>query len=167
MLLAQKKFDSEVDMFNIIKSLRVSKFLSKMETNKRQRTSIPYFRRYTITDYDIILDERRMEKEKEMLKALDKNARSQLEQTLLETEKESVIEGCKPESEANDRRILFELTGRRFSPNDFPQEDETSEEEDLAVQLMDLVGFEELSDEEEGGGSGVQAGLLPPRSKVD
>ena len=48
MLVAQKKFDSEVDLKNIINALRIGKFVGKMETNKRQRSSIAYFRRYTI-----------------------------------------------------------------------------------------------------------------------
>ena len=65
-----------------------------------------------------------------------------------------MIENCKPDVNPNDRRILFELTGRRFKPGDFPPEDETSEEEDNSVKLEDILGFEELSDEEEGGGSG-------------
>ena len=59
-----------------------------------------------------------------------------------------MIEGCKPDTNANDRRILFELTGRRFRPSDFPPEDETSEEEDKKVQLEDVLGFTEHSDDE-------------------
>ena len=33
--MATHKFDSEVDLSNIIKSMRVGKFLAKIQTNKR------------------------------------------------------------------------------------------------------------------------------------
>jgi len=48
--IAQQKFDSEVDLKNIITALRVGKFLSKIQTKKRQRRSVGYFRRYTIDE---------------------------------------------------------------------------------------------------------------------
>ena len=67
MRLAQNKFDSEVDLKNIIMALRVSKFVAKMETNKRQRDSIAYFRRYTIDDKDVSQDRRRRTRETELL----------------------------------------------------------------------------------------------------
>ena len=130
MQLAHEKFDSEVDLKNIIMALRVSKFVGKMETNKRQRDSIAYFRRYTIDDNDVMNEKSRRTRREEVEAQLGKEARRQLEQHKLDAEKERVIEGCEPGKNANDRRVLFELTGRRFKPEDFPPEDETSEEED-------------------------------------
>ena len=54
--LALSKFESEVDLKNIIAAMRISKFVAKMGTNKRQRNSIDYFRRYTIDDQDLVAD---------------------------------------------------------------------------------------------------------------
>ena len=50
MNLAVSKFEGEVDLKNIIAAMRTSKFVAKMQTNKRQRNSIAYFRRYAIDD---------------------------------------------------------------------------------------------------------------------
>ena len=158
--LALSKFESEVDLKNIIAAMRISKFVAKMGTNKRQRNSIDYFRRYTIDDQDLVADQRRTQRQKDMFKELNKDGRAQLEHQTLEAEKEKVIEGCQPDHDPVDRRILFELTGRRFRPEDFPPEDETSQEEDFRVMLEDVLGFDELSDEEDTGGSGLQTGLL-------
>lgn len=54
------------------------------------------------------------------------NALIKREREELEAEKEYVIKGCKPEDDLRDRRIFFELTGRKLHQNDFPAEDETS-----------------------------------------
>jgi len=42
----------------MIKAVRINKFLAKIQTNKRQRRSISYFRRYTVDDMDIVIDAR-------------------------------------------------------------------------------------------------------------
>ena len=59
----------------------------------------------------------------------------------LETEKKLVIEGCNPETDFTDRRILFELSGRRINNGDFPQEEETDEEVDEVVLFENALGF--------------------------
>jgi len=48
----------------------------------------------------------------------------------LDFEKLEVIDSCHPDANQTDRRILFEMTGRRLNQNDFPTEDETDQEED-------------------------------------
>ena len=52
-------------------------------------------------------------------------ARNEEKRLLLEVEKEQVIEECRPRDNQTDRRILFEMTGRRLEQADFPGEDET------------------------------------------
>ena len=51
--IAQELFNSEVDLQRILSEQRISKFLSKLQTNKRQRASVGYFRKYTIEDHAI------------------------------------------------------------------------------------------------------------------
>jgi len=53
------------------------------------------------------------------------SARNEEQRLLLEVEKEEVIDGCLPRDNKTDRRILFEMTGRRLEMADFPDEDET------------------------------------------
>ena len=54
-----------------------------------------------------------------------------------------MIEGCKPDTDPKDRRILFGLTGRRMRQSDFPVEDETTQEEDEIVLLENILGFDD------------------------
>ena len=75
-----------------------------------------------------------------------------------------VIEGCDPEKSENDNRILFDLTGRRLNPDDFPAEEETDEEEDQIVLLADVLGFgnetQPDADSDEENGRGLSEVLL-------
>ena len=59
-----------------------------------------------------------------------------------------MIKGCKPDADPKDHRILFELTGRRLRVGDFPAEDETSEEFDAGVLLENILGFDDMDEEE-------------------
>ena len=47
-----------------------------------------------------------------------------------------------------DKRIFFEMTGRRLHYADFPADDETDEEKDLNVLLENLLGTYEIQDDE-------------------
>ena len=51
--IAKEKLNSEVDMKNIIIFQRISKFLQKLQSSRRQRLSVDYFRRYTVQDNEI------------------------------------------------------------------------------------------------------------------
>ena len=42
-----------------------------------------------------------------------------------------------------DRRILFEMTGRRLNVDDFPADEESEQEEDKIVLLDDLLGYDD------------------------
>ena len=50
-----------------------------------------------------------------------------------------------PKESQTDKRILFEMTGRRLDSNDFPVEDETDQEEDSEVLLDDMLGYRRSS----------------------
>jgi len=53
----------------MIKAVRINKFLAKIQTNKRQRRSISYFRRYTVDDLDIVIDARLSKQNDDLQKA--------------------------------------------------------------------------------------------------
>ena len=50
-----------------------------------------------------------------------------------------------PKESQTDKRILFEMTGRRLNSIDFPVEDETDQEEDSEVLLDDMLGYRRSS----------------------
>ena len=58
---------------------------------------------------------------------------------------------------------MFDLTGRRLNPDDFPQDEETDEEGDQLVLLADVLGFGneagENSDEDGDSDNEVGGGL--------
>ena len=47
---AMEKLQKEIDLKEIIKFLRVNHLIQKIVLSKRQRWSVPYFRRYTINE---------------------------------------------------------------------------------------------------------------------
>ena len=55
-------------MKSFIRQMRVSKFVTKMNTNKRQRRSISYFRCYTVDEFDVKLAARRQQEKEALLK---------------------------------------------------------------------------------------------------
>ena len=125
---------------NIINLQRMSKFLLKLETSKRQRRSVNYFRKYTIEDGEIEL-ENKLKKEKEGREQTPSLELEALERVRIEQEKDMIIEGCKPDESQTDRRILFEMTGKRLITDEFPIEDETEEEFDVNVIVDQLLGY--------------------------
>ena len=52
--IAREKLKSEVDMKEIIVFNRVSKFLHRFHSTKRQRASVAHFKRYTIQDKEVL-----------------------------------------------------------------------------------------------------------------
>ena len=84
-----------------------------------------YFRRYTVDQQAVQSDKIKRKLEQIELKN-GPNVRLKRESEEHEAEKEFVIKGCKPEDDLRDRRIFFELTGRKLHQNDFPAEDQTS-----------------------------------------
>mmetsp|Transcript_6472 Transcript_6472/g.8687 ORF Transcript_6472/g.8687 Transcript_6472/m.8687 type:complete len:177 (-) Transcript_6472:111-641(-) len=140
--IARRQLLQEVDLVNIVNNQRLNKFVVRLNTTKRQRRSINYFRRFTIEDCQIEQEKLIVQKEELLFKTptrvLEAMALEEAEQ-----DKALIIEGCDPESSLADRRILFEMTGRRLHENEFNPDDETEEEFDVDVLLDDLMGFEE------------------------
>ena len=99
----------ERDVEYVIYNLRILKFLQKTTLKKRQRDSVQYFLRYLIENDEI--------HEREVAR----RARTA----------DQLIEEFDPEGDIYDRRILYELTQRRFAADDY-QDDTTDEDEDLS-----------------------------------
>jgi len=55
--------------------------------------------------------------------------------------KKKIINECRPEINDHDKRILFEMTGRKLDRDDY--KDESSSEGDYVVLLEELEGYEE------------------------
>ena len=89
--LAQEKFNGEVDLKNIIKTLRLNKFQTKMKINKRQRRSVSYFRRYTVDEVSVKKEEARKQERKALRETTTHQQRDEIEKEALETEKQWVI----------------------------------------------------------------------------
>lgn len=89
-------------MKRIIQFLRISKLMQKVMLNRRQRLSVPYFRRYTIHDYQLGKEDERL-----------------FERGLAN---DRIINECEPEANELDKRILYELTGIRLRGQDFKDE---------------------------------------------
>lgn len=68
--LAREKFNNEIDLYSILTLQRISHFLAKINTSKRQRRSVEYFRKYTIGDTTVILDKNKKAKQKKDKKSM-------------------------------------------------------------------------------------------------
>ena len=55
--------------------------------------------------------------------------------------KKKIINECRPEIDDFDKRILFEMTGRKLDRDDY--NDESSSEGDYVVLLEELKGYED------------------------
>ena len=65
------------------------------------------------------------------------------EKDRIEQEKQMIIDGCVPEESLTDRRVLFEMTGKRLIADEFPIEDETDEEVDMNVIVDQILGYDD------------------------
>ena len=99
--------------------------MQKLQTTRRQRISVGYFRKYTVDENQIAIHAEREERRKRKLEHQSNAEIEEEERQVLEAEKELVIEGCKPRENMTDRRILFEMTGRRLNAEDFPADEES------------------------------------------
>ena len=57
----------------------------------------------------------------------------------IEAEKAKIVDTINPTEDSIDKRILFNLTGRRLNENDY--QDESQSEGDIDVILDDLMGY--------------------------
>ena len=95
---ANKEIYKEIDLEYLIYHVRVLKMLMRANTKKRQRKSVMYFKRYMIEDGDKVKPNN--------LFGNDMAA-------------ESMIENFDAVGNEIDRRILYELTGRKLDPEDY------------------------------------------------
>ena len=93
--LAREKLNHELDLTKLVQLNRISRFAFKIWLERRQRISVPYFRRYTIADADI---ERMMrnKNDEELVRGIND---------------QRIINECMPLDSVVDRRLLYELTG--------------------------------------------------------
>ena len=125
--LALEKFETEIDLQNILTIQRLSKFLAKLKTTKLQRRSVRYFRKYAIGDSNIAYRQEIEKKEKPMR---TKTRKLRLKQDA-KKERNWVLDGCNQMRLENqtEKRIIFEMVGRRIDSDDFPEADETEEDD--------------------------------------
>ncbi len=101
---------------------RICNFLAKLKTTKRQRHSVDYFRKYTISDRTVLLED----KKSTDLKAKTLEERENIKKQAHDLERLQVLKECKPKLDRIDNRIFFEMTGRRLNPEqDWPEKDES------------------------------------------
>ena len=62
--IAREKLNSEVDLHSMIKLQRITRFLLTQTTNRRQRNSVGFFRKYTIENYHLDQKNRRQRQAK-------------------------------------------------------------------------------------------------------
>ena len=79
--------------------MRVLKMIMRALTKKRQRKAVQYFLKYLIEDHEATAERR-------SLGAHDMSA-------------EQLIDGFDPLADKIDRRILYEITGRKLNPDDY------------------------------------------------
>ena len=96
---AMEKLQKEIDLKKIIKLMRVSHLVQKIVLSKRQRWSVPHFRRYKVKD--------------ELAERDEKNERNESDQPPVEIKFDRIIDELKADQDPKDARILYELSGIR------------------------------------------------------
>lgn len=100
---ATDRLAGEMDLLDLIKTGRITKFLSQFQIRRNQRQLVHYFRNYHIKDDNLHLPPVKPPKSVEqMLRSFDKNDKT-------------------------DMRILYEITGRK--PEDVDMSSKDSDEE--------------------------------------
>ena len=99
--LAKQKLQGELSIFQYLTMKRQSLFLFKTWLNRRQRTSVKFFKRYTVQNSEIDKDW-----DNEKLNAFDVDR---------------VVSECDFKNDLIDRRIAFEMTGLRLNEDDWPE----------------------------------------------
>ena len=95
--IAEKKLNKELDIEDFIKTSRVSKLLHRFKLKKRQQFLVKYFRKFLIQNEDVL--KRREDAD--------------------DTELDDQIDKLEPFKNTEDKRIMFEITGKRLQEQDF------------------------------------------------
>ena len=118
--IAKSKLTTELDLIEFVDKARQMHFLKRVSMNVRQRASLSYFRRYTIKGEDF--------------QRLVVNAARKSYVKTSRVAAERVVEECIPDEDMIDRRIVYEMTGRRLDHNDF--RDESSDEVEAGGDIV-------------------------------
>lgn len=133
--LALDRLNKEQDIQYLIEMNRVSRLLHKATLLTRQRLSINYSHKYTISEKDI------------------RRARGQqVEQADKSPDASKILDGFDPENSMQDRRMLFEITGMRLRTDEFQELDSSdSGGDDQSEELLpsDFAFMERFLDDDE------------------
>lgn len=105
--MAREKLETELELENIVSTKRIQSFALKNWMTRRQRLSVKYFKRYNIVDSQI-----------------DKECHHKSMSI------DRIVDECKPDEDPIDRRILYELTGRKAFEDDYLDDSSMSEEKE-------------------------------------
>ena len=120
--LATEKLRKELDILHFVRDIRLLELLKRTGLNRRQRLSVPYFRRYTIRNKEIASDSR-LFSYKSRTVPYDGPRKT--------TPVESLIESFDPHDDPVDRRIFFEITGLRLDDHDYRDESPNEDDDGL------------------------------------
>ena len=118
--IAEQRLNSELDIQRHIALNRITKLIQKLLFTARQRRTVPYSRKYVLTENDI--DPGKADARPELEDAVAHELATQDEHL-----KERLWRDIDPENDTWDRRLLYEVTGStEFGLGDFT--DSTDEE---------------------------------------
>mmetsp|Transcript_34493 Transcript_34493/g.45371 ORF Transcript_34493/g.45371 Transcript_34493/m.45371 type:complete len:203 (+) Transcript_34493:1269-1877(+) len=132
---ARERLNQELDVLHLVREIRLVDMLKRVVLSRRQRASVPFFRRYTIKGGGTEGEDAAVEPE----------ARAQTRRTLSPEELLGwLASDCDPVGDPIDRRIFFEITGLRLEDDDFRGETSSEGEGeggDLGAETQALGGL--------------------------
>ena len=130
--IARAKLIDELDLFELMKVLRIASFMARLKLNRQQRTTVEYFRRYMVRP-----------DETEILTAKEKRK----DETELPTAKEKrtidIVADIRPYENKIDQRIHYELTGKKINEAEFS---DSSSVEDLSKDMRRSVAVHDIQE---------------------
>ena len=116
----------EHDIQEIIAMNRITKLMHKAWFLKRQRRAVNFGHKFTITDWDVQVSEKKATQRSIQRETVDDEMLSVDRERILE----ELLSGFDPALNEADRRILFELTGLRIYQDEFKDHDTSSSEDE-------------------------------------
>ena len=126
--LACDRLNAERELHAFIKNIRLTQFALRLWTNRRQRSSVQFFRRFKVWDWEVDLNSRasRLRKD-DALGGGGAGGDVDLHERPISVDR--LVNECQPETSEIDARILYEITGKKQCLTDY--RDETSESDEL------------------------------------
>ena len=124
--IARKRLLEEQDIRHLIQMNRITRLIHKDTFSSRQRRTVDYAHRYVITQSDV-------RNAKIMNEDHERHAAPKIANV------EECMKGYDPHNCRTDRRLLYEVTGRRISAKDFIDSGTSSDEID--EDMPDLPCF--------------------------